>query len=154
MLTLTFLGVGSAFAKRNLNSNALIEAWTKGPDHQDSPDDVLLVDLGALGPTALHELKRFAHLSGDGINDRQSTKPQPEYIAPVLRPTIGCKWENLEDPLRKRCNCLNGTFLVFVKYRAVGLNQKVICLRGQSIKRVTGGQAYAGKEITSPLSVR
>lgn len=69
MLTLTFLGVGSAFAKRNHNSNALIEAWTKGPDHQDSPDDVLLIDLGALGPTALHELKDkpgFGYLDAGG----------------------------------------------------------------------------------------
>ncbi|MCH8968755.1 MAG: MBL fold metallo-hydrolase [Planctomycetes bacterium] len=57
MLTLTFLGVGAAFAKRNHNSNALIEAWRKGPDHQEQPDDLLLVDLGALGPRALDELK-------------------------------------------------------------------------------------------------
>ena len=34
MLTLTFLGVGSAFSKRNDHSNALIEAWQRGPDHQ------------------------------------------------------------------------------------------------------------------------
>lgn len=57
MLSVTFLGVGSAFAKRNNNSNALIEAWSKGPDHQAEPDDVLLVDFGALGPKALFELK-------------------------------------------------------------------------------------------------
>ena len=57
MLTLTFLGVGAAFAKRNHNSNVLIEAWRKGPDHQAQPDDLLLVDLGAMGPRALDELK-------------------------------------------------------------------------------------------------
>ena len=27
MLTFTFLGVGSAFAKRNYQSNVLVEAW-------------------------------------------------------------------------------------------------------------------------------
>jgi ribonuclease BN (tRNA processing enzyme) len=57
MLTLTFLGVGSAFAKRNDHSNALIEAWTRGPDYDEAPDDVVLVDFGALGPKALHTLK-------------------------------------------------------------------------------------------------
>ncbi len=57
MLTFTFLGVGSAFAKRNHNSNVLVEAWTKGPDHQAVPDDTLLIDFGAMGPRALHELK-------------------------------------------------------------------------------------------------
>lgn len=57
MLTLTFLGVGSAFAKRNHHSNALIEAWNTSPDDQPLPDDQLLVDLGASGPLALHELK-------------------------------------------------------------------------------------------------
>lgn len=66
MLTLTFLGVGSAFAKRNDHSNALIEAWTRGPDFQDTPDDLLLVDFGALGPKALFALKDrpgFGYLS-------------------------------------------------------------------------------------------
>ncbi|MCG3137794.1 MAG: hypothetical protein HJJLKODD_01644 [Phycisphaerae bacterium] len=57
MLTLTFLGVGSAFAKRNHQSNLLIEAWEQGPDHQAQPDDLLLVDLGGLGPQALYQLK-------------------------------------------------------------------------------------------------
>lgn len=69
MLTLTFLGVGAAFAKRNDNSNALIEAWSRGPDHQAAPDDVLLIDFGNLGPRALHELKDrpgFAYLNADG----------------------------------------------------------------------------------------
>ena len=63
------VSVGSAFAKRNYNSNALIEAWGKGPEHQDAPDDVLLIDLGALGPTALHELKDqpgFEYLDAGG----------------------------------------------------------------------------------------
>ena len=32
MLTMTFLGVGSAFAKRNFQSNVLVEAWETGPD--------------------------------------------------------------------------------------------------------------------------
>ncbi len=72
MLTLTFLGVGSAFAKRNYNANALIEAWNTGPDHQAKPDDLLLVDFGGLGPRALHELKAtpgFAYLDiGGRIN--------------------------------------------------------------------------------------
>lgn len=70
MLTLTFLGVGSAFAKRNFQSNALIEAWSRGPDQQDEPDDTLLIDFGGTGPLALHHLKDrpgFGYLARDGI---------------------------------------------------------------------------------------
>lgn len=69
MLTLTFLGVGSAFAKRNYHSNALVEAWSRGPDHQAAPDDLLLIDFGGLGPRALFELKDrpgFEYLGHDG----------------------------------------------------------------------------------------
>ncbi len=68
MLTLTFLGVGSAFAKRNHQSNALIEAWKTSPDQQDEPDDTLLVDFGCTGPTAIHQLQQkpeFAYLAVD-----------------------------------------------------------------------------------------
>ncbi len=57
MLTLTFLGVGSAFAKQNFNSNALIEAWSVGPVSRTAPDDNLLIDFGATGPLALYKLK-------------------------------------------------------------------------------------------------
>src|SRR5580765_2651992 len=71
MLTLTFLGVGSAFAKRNFHSNALVEAWRKGPDHQPAPDDTLLIDFGGTGPLALHQLMQkpgFEYLcAGDKI---------------------------------------------------------------------------------------
>lgn len=70
MLTLTFLGVGSAFAKRNYQSNALIEAWETGPDHQAQPDDVLLVDFGCTGPLALHALMQrpgFEYLNHEGV---------------------------------------------------------------------------------------
>ena len=70
MLTLTFLGVGSAFAKRNLHSNALVEAWTTGPEGERLPDDTLLIDFGATGPLALHQLKSregFAYLDRDGL---------------------------------------------------------------------------------------
>lgn len=69
MLTITFLGVGSAFAKRNFHSNALIEAWSKGPDHQQRPEDTLLVDFGGTGPLALYHLKDkpgFSYLAGPG----------------------------------------------------------------------------------------
>ncbi len=69
MLTLTFLGVGGAFAKRNHQSNLLVEAWSQGPDHQDAPDDTLLVDFGTTGPIALHDLKDrpgFEYLAADG----------------------------------------------------------------------------------------
>lgn len=69
MLTLTFLGVGSAFAKRNFHSNALIEAWRQGPDHQPAPDDTLLVDFGGTGPLALHHLMQkpgFEYLNSGG----------------------------------------------------------------------------------------
>lgn len=69
MLTLTFLGVGSAFAKRNYQSNLLVEAWSKGPEAQPVPDDTLLVDFGTTGPLALYELMQkpeFAYLKRDG----------------------------------------------------------------------------------------
>jgi len=69
MLTLTFLGVGSAFAKRNFHANALIEAWTRGPDYQAKPDDVMLIDFGGTGPLALYQLRTragFEYLDADG----------------------------------------------------------------------------------------
>lgn len=69
MLTLTFLGVGAAFAKRNFHSNVLIEAWSARPETQTSPDDTLLVDFGATGPLALHHLRQkpgFSYLDDGG----------------------------------------------------------------------------------------
>ncbi|UCG17469.1 MAG: MBL fold metallo-hydrolase [Phycisphaerales bacterium] len=72
MLTLTFLGVGNAFAKRNFHSNALVEAWSRGPDHEQEPQDTLLIDFGTTGPLALHQLKDrpgFAYLDADGVAD-------------------------------------------------------------------------------------
>ncbi|MFQ5490973.1 MAG: MBL fold metallo-hydrolase [Phycisphaerae bacterium] len=69
MLTLTFLGVGSAFAKRNHQSNVLLEAWSEGPDRQATPDDTLLIDFGCTGPWALHALKDkpgFEYLQRNG----------------------------------------------------------------------------------------
>ena len=72
MLTLTFLGVGSAFAKRNFQSNALVEAWSKGPEDQAVPDETLLIDFGTTGPCALHALKDkpgFEYLNHEGRID-------------------------------------------------------------------------------------
>ncbi|HUU82554.1 MAG TPA: MBL fold metallo-hydrolase [Phycisphaerae bacterium] len=69
MLTFTFLGVGNAFAKRNYQSNVLVEAWSKGPDHQAAPDDTVLIDFGTTGPFALHALKDrpgFEYLARNG----------------------------------------------------------------------------------------
>jgi len=69
LLTLTFLGVGSAFAKRNHHANALFEAWHAGPAPDMPPDDLLLVDFGANAPLALHQLMResgFAYLEHAG----------------------------------------------------------------------------------------
>lgn len=60
MLTMTFLGVGSAFAKRNYNSNVLFEFWDSdwsGEVPPAPPDDTLLVDFGVTGPLALYALK-------------------------------------------------------------------------------------------------
>lgn len=60
MLTMTFLGVGSAFAKRNFNSNCLFEFWEKSWQSDmppGPPDDTLLVDFGVTGPMALYALK-------------------------------------------------------------------------------------------------
>lgn len=70
MLTMTFLGVGAAFAKRNFQSNVLIEAWETGPDHQQAPDDTLLIDYGTTGPQALHQLMQqpgFEYLGHNGV---------------------------------------------------------------------------------------
>lgn len=72
MLTLTFLGVGAAFAKRNLHSNVLVEAWAAGPEGDHGPDDTLLIDFGATGPIALDRLKGrdgFSYLDRDGMID-------------------------------------------------------------------------------------
>lgn len=63
MITLAFLGVGSAFAKRNFNSNFILETWKDG-----EPDDLMLVDFGLTGPVALWELsgrEGFGHLRSD-----------------------------------------------------------------------------------------
>ena len=62
MLTMTFLGVGSAFAKRNYNANILYEYWAKewdGPLPSSPPDDTLLVDFGVTGPLAIYALVVF-----------------------------------------------------------------------------------------------
>lgn len=75
MLTLTFLGVGSAFARRNFNSNALVEVWSRTPGEQGVPDDNLLIDFGITGPAALLALGRtpgFEYLADGG---------QPRYAA-------------------------------------------------------------------------
>jgi ribonuclease BN (tRNA processing enzyme) len=72
MLTLTFLGVGSAFAKRNFNSNALLELWRFGPEQQAEPEETLLIDFGVTGPLALHHLsqsKGFGYLKVNGTLD-------------------------------------------------------------------------------------
>lgn len=72
MLTLTFLGVGNAFAKRNYHSNALIESWHTTPQEQAAPDDNLLLDFGATGPLALHQLKDkpgFEYLARGSVVD-------------------------------------------------------------------------------------
>lgn len=72
MLTLTFLGTGSAFSRRNFQSNALIEAWSQSPSKQTVPDDILLLDFGTTGPLALFQLiqrTEFAYLRCDGLGD-------------------------------------------------------------------------------------
>jgi len=69
MLTFTFLGTGSAFAKRSFQSNLLVEAWHGSTHKRSAPDDVLLVDYGNLAPLALHRLKDhpgFAYLDRNG----------------------------------------------------------------------------------------
>ncbi|GEM_PF-548743 len=69
MLTFTFLGTGSAFAKRSFQSNLLVEAWHDSTHKRSAPDDVLLVDYGNLAPLALHRLKDrpgFAYLDRNG----------------------------------------------------------------------------------------
>ena len=66
MLTLTFIGVGSAFAKRNFNSNVLLELWNQAPERQADPQEALLIDFGITGPLALHQLSQtdgFRYLS-------------------------------------------------------------------------------------------
>jgi ribonuclease BN (tRNA processing enzyme) len=69
MLTFTFLGVGSAFAKRHLCSNALVEVWNAGPGRQVAPDDTLLIDFGVTGPLGLYRLMQqpgFEYLNAAG----------------------------------------------------------------------------------------
>jgi len=59
----TFLGVGSAFAKRNFQSNALIEAWSAAPD----PVRALLSGLRTL-PAAVRR-KSFLYHYDDNWDD-------------------------------------------------------------------------------------
>jgi ribonuclease BN (tRNA processing enzyme) len=76
MLTVTFLGVGSAFAKRNFNANLLFEFWSKdwtGAQPSKPPEDTLMVDFGVTGPLALYALKEkpgfeYLRTPGGGIN--------------------------------------------------------------------------------------
>ena len=70
MLTLTFLGVGDAFSRRNYQTNVLVEAWTDGPGRQHQPDDTLLVDFGSYAPRALHQLKDKAGFEYLGADDQ------------------------------------------------------------------------------------
>ncbi len=72
MLTLTFLGVGSAFAKRNYQSNALVELWSRSPGIDSVPQETLLIDFGTTGPRSLHVLKDLsthAYLDVEGQTD-------------------------------------------------------------------------------------
>jgi ribonuclease BN (tRNA processing enzyme) len=73
MITLTFLGVGSAFAKRNFNSNILLEYW-KTPGA--TPDDVMLVDFGFTGSMALHKL-----MQSDSYAYLRTPQGLPNYAA-------------------------------------------------------------------------
>ncbi len=69
MLTLTFLGVGSAFAKRNHQSNVLLEVWSQPPGEALAPQETLLIDFGTTGPRALYMLKSlstYAYLDVEG----------------------------------------------------------------------------------------
>ena len=76
MLTMTFLGVGSAFAKKNFNSNCLFEFWEddwQGALPPRPPDDTLAVDFGVTAPHALYALKdkpgfEYLNTSADTIN--------------------------------------------------------------------------------------
>lgn len=119
MLILTLLGVGSSFAKRNFNSNALIEAWSTGPSAQPEPDDTLLVDFGGTGPLALHSLKItpvFAYLARVSPHStRKSKSPAQRSVTgwvpvglpsrPQPRPVRGHPWASVaynSQPLVER----------------------------------------------------
>jgi len=127
VLTLTFLGVGSAFAKRNFQSNALVEAWSVGPHAQSAPDDNLLIDFGATGPLALHELQQqpgfgylsdagairysairnlfITHLHGDHVGGLEELAVMTRYGTSTERPRLHLD-ESLVTPLWE--NCLRG----------------------------------------------
>jgi ribonuclease BN (tRNA processing enzyme) len=89
VLTLTFLGVGSAFAKRNLQSNALLEAWSRGHDVVREPAETALIDFGMTGPLAFdrlmeHQGFEYLGLHGDArysaIGTIVVTHTHPDHV--------------------------------------------------------------------------
>ena len=156
MLTLTFLGVGSAFAKRNHHSNALVEAWSSGPQRQTAPDDTLLIDFGTTGPIALRELARepgFAYLEKNGrvnypaINRVLVTHTHADHVG-GLEELVGMNVFGFGDFARRRWSRpeLIGSGEVLARLWSQGLGRAL----GALVGRTASPQDFFSLRMLSP----
>ena len=92
-ITLTFLGVGSAFAKKNYQNNLLIE----------NESENILIDCGSTAPRSLYEMKRsildidnifVTHIHGDHVQGLEETAFMSFFVG---RPTKRKKVKELME---------------------------------------------------------
>ena len=94
MLTMTFLGVGSAFAKRNFNSNALFEFWEK-PWSGDVPT------------VPAFEVRSLVTDANPGQARQLRANPHAPVIAADTRGVVGAvvRVDQVGHPVRRPFHC-------------------------------------------------